>query len=116
MRLMQAAMRAPDAPLRHLAFYPAADMPPDDDAVPALPRETLSARFEAIALRYPDKIALEFEGLHVSYRELNGMANSLAREITLRYQALTGGAPQADTLIALYSEKSLKWWWRCWRC
>ncbi|MBS2693901.1 hypothetical protein KFY51_28710, partial [Salmonella enterica subsp. enterica serovar 1,4,[5],12:i:-] len=89
MRLMQAAMRAPDAPLRHLAFYPAADMPPDDDAAPALPRETLSARFEAIALRYPDKIALEFEGLHVSYRELNGMANSLAREITLRYQALT---------------------------
>uniref|UniRef100_UPI00227EB243 AMP-binding protein n=2 Tax=Enterobacterales TaxID=91347 RepID=UPI00227EB243 len=91
-----------------LAFYPAADMPPDDDAAPALPRETLSARFEAIALRYPDKIALEFEGLYVSYRELNGMANSLAREITLRYQALTGGAPQADTLIALYSEKSLE--------
>ncbi|MBH2663716.1 amino acid adenylation domain-containing protein [Serratia ureilytica] len=108
MRLMQAAMRAPDAPLRHLAFYPAADMPPDDDAAPALPRETLSARFEAIALRYPDKIALEFEGLHVSYRELNGMANSLAREITFRYQALTGVAPQADTLIALYSEKSLE--------
>ncbi|WP_323097978.1 AMP-binding protein, partial [Serratia marcescens] len=50
----------------------------------------------------------EFEGLHVSYRELNGMANSLAREITLRYQALTGVAPQADTLIALYSEKSLE--------
>ena len=39
-------------------------------------RETLSARFEAIAQRYPENIALEYEGLRVSYRELNGMANS----------------------------------------
>lgn len=60
-------------------------MPPDDDARPRVAERNPSARFEAIALRYPDKIALEFEGLHVSYRELNGMANSLAREITLRY-------------------------------
>ncbi len=107
-RLMQQAMSAPDAPLSHMAFYPAADRsPPDNESLP-LPGETLSARFEAIAQRYPENIALEYEGLRVSYRELNGMANSLAREIVLRYASLIGAEPQADAPIALYSEKSLE--------
>ncbi|MGP2835812.1 amino acid adenylation domain-containing protein [Serratia nevei] len=107
-RLMQQAMSAPDAPLSHMAFYPAADRsPPDNESLP-LPGETLSARFEAIAQRYPENIALEYEGLRVSYRELNGMANSLAREIVLRYASLTGAEPQVDAPIALYSEKSLE--------
>ena len=57
-------------------------------------QETLSARFEAIAQRYPENIALEYEGLRVSYRELNGMANSLAREIVLRYASVTGPSPR----------------------
>ena len=78
-RLMQQAMSAPDAPLNHMAFYPAADRSPSDNESLPLPGETLSARFEAIAQRYPENIALEYEGLRVSYRELNGMANSLAR-------------------------------------
>lgn len=54
--------------------------------------------------------------LRVSYRELNGMANSLAREIVLRYASVTGAEPLADSPIALYSEKAWKWSWRCWRC
>ncbi|WP_258366365.1 hypothetical protein, partial [Serratia marcescens] len=89
-RLMQQAMSAPDAPLSHMAFYPAADRSPSDNESLPLPGETLSARFEAIAQRYPENIALEYEGLRVSYRELNGMANSLAREIVLRYASVTG--------------------------
>ena len=48
-RLMQQAMSAPDAPLSHMAFYPAADRSPSDNESLPLPGRP-SAPFEAIAL------------------------------------------------------------------
>jgi amino acid adenylation domain-containing protein len=57
--------------------------------------------FEAQAARTPDSVAVVYEGRELSYRELNGRANQLARH--LRAQ---GVGP--DVLVGVYIERSVE--------
>ncbi|MBD2824488.1 non-ribosomal peptide synthetase [Xenorhabdus szentirmaii] len=73
---------------------------------------TLQKQFEAQAAITPDNIALIFEGETLTYRQLNERANQLA--CVIREQCQPQGQPknnaplQADTLIALYLDRSLE--------
>ncbi|QUM89316.1 amino acid adenylation domain-containing protein [Moritella sp. 36] len=77
--------------------------------------KTIHQLFEAQVERTPDNIALVFEGEALTYRELNNKANQLARVIVAEYAGVTGGAQAtqvhslpADTLVALYFDRSLE--------
>ncbi|CZF84613.1 non-ribosomal peptide synthetase [Grimontia marina] len=73
------------------------------------PREkTLSELFEAQVARTPDKIALVFEDQQLTYAELNTRANQLAHHLLATYQNQQGCVLPADTLIALYLDRSLE--------
>ncbi|RXJ69820.1 hypothetical protein CS022_23670 [Veronia nyctiphanis] len=73
------------------------------------PRDkTLSELFEAQVARAPDKIALVFEDQQLTYAELNTRANQLAHHLLATYQNQHGCALPADTLIALYLDRSLE--------
>ncbi|MDE1487946.1 amino acid adenylation domain-containing protein [Xenorhabdus bovienii] len=69
---------------------------------------TLHELFEAQADTTPDNIALVFEGEELTYRELNERANQLAHVIRQNYQQQCGQSMPADTLVALYLERSLE--------
>ncbi|GIG59728.1 hypothetical protein Lfu02_41000 [Longispora fulva] len=64
-----------------------------------VPAATLPALFEAAVARTPDAEALAFAGTAVSYAELNGRANRLARE-------LAGRGIGAEDLVALALPRS----------
>ncbi|WP_152547948.1 non-ribosomal peptide synthetase, partial [Photobacterium galatheae] len=68
--------------------------------------QSLAALFEAQAARTPDNIALVFEGQSLTYRELNAKANQLARQIRQTYRASHQAELPADTLVALYLDRS----------
>ncbi|PHM39367.1 Amino acid adenylation [Xenorhabdus mauleonii] len=83
----------------------------------ALQSSTLQKQFEAQTAITPDNVALLFEGETLTYRQLNERANQLACVIREQYQQQqcqqqdqpTNNAPmQADTLIALYLDRSLE--------
>ncbi|MCJ8268909.1 MAG: condensation domain-containing protein, partial [Psychrosphaera sp.] len=61
--------------------------------------QTLQQLFEAQAAKTPDNIALVFDNVELSYRQLNNKANQLAQRI---------GAQAPDTFIALYFDRSIE--------
>jgi amino acid adenylation domain-containing protein len=61
---------------------------------------TVHELFEEQAQRTPEAVAVEFEGVRLSYRELNEQTNQLARHL----KALGVGP---DTLVGLFHERSL---------
>ena len=61
-----------------------------------LTEDTLHGLFEAVALRYPSRLALMLEGHQLSYRELDRQAEHLARGLRAR-----GFGPEAVVAIAL---------------
>ncbi len=71
-----------------------ADRPPVNATMP-FPREeverTVERRFEACAARFPDHPALSVRGRNIAYRELDAMANEVARR--LRETEATPGCP-----------------------
>ncbi|MER2473394.1 amino acid adenylation domain-containing protein [Photorhabdus laumondii] len=69
---------------------------------------TLHQLFEEQVDITPDNIALVFEGEELTYRELNERANRLAHAIRQSYQQQCGQSMPADTLVALYLERSLE--------
>ena len=61
--------------------------------------KTVTALFEDVAARYPDRIALSFRTQNLSYRELNRRANLLAHKLVR-----LGVGP--ETLVGLCAERS----------
>ena len=78
-------------------------MPPFDQwagARTGYPREkTIAALFEQVGAEFPDRVALSFRGVHVSYGELNRRANLLAHRL-LRMGVGT------ESLVGLCAERS----------
>ncbi|MCK3667347.1 amino acid adenylation domain-containing protein [Photorhabdus noenieputensis] len=69
---------------------------------------TLQQKFEAQVATRPDNIALVFEGKTLIYRQLNERANQLAAVIREQYQQQHNQSMPADTLVALYMDRSLE--------
>ncbi|PCK04008.1 MAG: non-ribosomal peptide synthetase, partial [Alteromonadaceae bacterium] len=69
---------------------------------------TLHQLFELQAQNTPDDTALVFEAQRLTYRELNEQANLLAHTIRASYQQREQQPLQADTLIALYFDRSVE--------
>ena len=87
----------PSAELENLASYQqGADWP--------YPQTTLHQLFEQQVEKTPDNVALQFDGLSLSYHQLNQRVNRLALVIQNDY--LTDGT--AEPLIALYLERSVE--------
>ncbi|MEU4999879.1 amino acid adenylation domain-containing protein, partial [Streptomyces sp. NPDC021622] len=61
-----------------------------------IPNATLPGLFEQQASRTPDTTALVFEGLELTYRELNERANQLARSLVAR-----GAGPEQRIALAI---------------
>ncbi|AOM39757.1 non-ribosomal peptide synthetase [Xenorhabdus hominickii] len=70
--------------------------------------KTLQQQFEVQAATNPDNIALVFEGETLTYHQLNERANQLAFVIRERYQQQQHQTMPAETLIALYFDRSLE--------
>jgi amino acid adenylation domain-containing protein len=64
-------------------------------------QNTITQLFEEAVERFPHKIALKFGATELTYAEMNSRANQLARMLREK------GA-QADTLIGIYTERSLE--------
>ncbi|MGJ0630367.1 AMP-binding protein, partial [Xenorhabdus bovienii] len=75
--------------------------------VPYPQDKTLQQQFEARAAATPDNVALVFEGVTLTYRQVNEWANQLAAVIRERYQQQCHAPMPADTPIALYLDRSL---------
>jgi amino acid adenylation domain-containing protein len=69
--------------------------------------KTLPQLFEQQVEKTPDAIALVFAGEQLTYRQLNQRANQLAQVIQEQYFQRIGEPMVADTLIALYFDRSL---------
>ena len=69
--------------------------------------KSLHQLFEEQVERTPEHIAIELEGISLSYRELNQRANALAHHIHQCYQDKTQVSIVPDTLVALYLERSI---------
>ncbi|WDF57316.1 non-ribosomal peptide synthetase [Mucilaginibacter sp. KACC 22063] len=71
------------------------------------PRDTtVHAMFEAQAARTPYSIAIIYQDVTFTYRELNERSNQLARHIRTQYKQRTGHELTRDTLVALFLERS----------
>ena len=68
--------------------------------------KTLHQLFEDQVKKTPDTMAVAFEDQQLSYATLNACANQLAREIRQQHYACHHQPIQADTLIALYLDRS----------
>ncbi len=72
------------------------------------PRDlTIVGLFEEQAERFPENLALIFEGEKLTYRELNERANQLAHTMRRDYREFTGNEIKGDTLIGIYMERSV---------
>ena len=70
--------------------------------------KSISQLFEEQTARKPEHIALIYGTTQFSYRSLNEKSNQLAAFIRKQYQEKTGKELSADTLIALYLDKSIE--------
>ncbi|MES2936925.1 MAG: non-ribosomal peptide synthase/polyketide synthase, partial [Pseudomonadota bacterium] len=103
-RLLQAVVRAPEAPVHRLAWLAEdelAQLRKWNATDTEYPREqVLHGLFEAQVPRTPDAVALAFEGTELTYAELNARANRLAHHLRE-----LGVGP--DVLVAVCAERSL---------
>ena len=105
-QLVIALETSPAAPLRSLQVLPAAErrqlVEEWNDTARDYGREARIHRLiEQQAAATPDSIALEFEGQALSYAEMNGRANQLARLLREK-----GVGP--DVLVGVFAERSIE--------
>ncbi|WKL50110.1 amino acid adenylation domain-containing protein [Flavobacterium pectinovorum] len=70
--------------------------------------KTIYEIFQQQVERTPENIALVYEGVELSYAELNARSNQLARYIRFEYQKRTQGELIGDVLIALCMDRGLE--------
>ena len=70
--------------------------------------KTLYQLFQEQVKKSPEALALVFEGQELTYRELNEKSNKLARHIRSYYTDRTKKKLVANTMIALYLDRSLE--------
>ena len=103
-RLLEAAVSRPEAPLRSLQILAAEEERTLIEGFNAtkqmVPYTTLAGLFEAQVERTPQAVALVFEGKTLTYRELNEQANALAHKLIER-----GIGP--EDLVGICLERSL---------
>ena len=84
--LLEGIVAQPDVPISRLPLLPDAErqrvMKDWNDTAVTHPKDaTLTSLIEAQVARTPDAVALEFEGSHLTYRELDARANQLAHAL-----------------------------------
>ncbi|MGW3313860.1 amino acid adenylation domain-containing protein, partial [Streptomyces sp. NPDC001073] len=99
-RLVQALDQAPDTPVHTLPILDDARLNQvltgGKDTAAVVPNRTLPVLFEEQVARTPDATALVFEGVELSYREVNERANRLARLLVEQ-----GAGPERFVAVAL---------------
>ncbi|NNB87044.1 non-ribosomal peptide synthetase [Corallococcus exiguus] len=84
--LLEGIVAQPDLPISRLPLLPSAERQRvlkdwNDTAVTHPKDATLTSLIEAQVARTPDAVALEFEGSHLTYREMDARANQLAHAL-----------------------------------
>ncbi|KAK2595220.1 hypothetical protein QQS21_007073 [Conoideocrella luteorostrata] len=100
---LQNIAKNPDAPIRDIEYLSADQIKQLDKwnaTEDEYPSGTLHSVFETEAQQKPDKVAVIYEDIKLTYRELNGRANALA------YCLLEKVPIKPNKLIALVIEKS----------
>ncbi|OXM65719.1 non-ribosomal peptide synthetase/MFS transporter [Amycolatopsis vastitatis] len=101
--LLDAVVAAPDTPLGELAMLGETELANVlsawNDTAADFPETTLTAMIEAQAARTPDAVAVTFEGVELSYADLDARANGIAR--LLREQGVG-----TDDVVAICAERS----------
>ncbi|NOU19049.1 MAG: amino acid adenylation domain-containing protein [Bacteroidales bacterium] len=69
---------------------------------------TVFQLFQEQVEKTPNSIALVYEGQRLTYRELNEKSNQLARHIRAKYLKITDQSFAADTLVAIYLDRSVE--------
>ena len=77
-------------------------------AVTCQDNRTIYELFQKQAEKLPENIALVYEGDQLTYKELNEKSNQLARHIRVQYFDRTRQELKPDTLIALFTDRSLE--------
>ncbi|MGW7057978.1 amino acid adenylation domain-containing protein [Streptomyces sp. NPDC054904] len=98
-RLLEQAVAAPGAPIARLGLMTPQErslLEGVNDTARDLPRTTLNALVEAQAARTPGAAAVVHEGTELTYAELNGRANRLARLLVAH-----GAGPEKFVALAL---------------
>ncbi|WP_298776297.1 amino acid adenylation domain-containing protein, partial [uncultured Shewanella sp.] len=71
-------------------------------------KQTVSQLFENQVIRTPDNLALVYNELTLTYRELNQRANQLAHYLRRRFELVFQTPLRADMLFALYLDRSVE--------
>ena len=103
LRVLEAVTADPQAPVERIEVLDAAErqrvLSEWNDTGREVPQGTLPELFQAQVARTPEATAVVFEGVELSYGELNGRANRLARLLIAR-----GVGP--ESLVAVVMERS----------
>ena len=105
--IMQNSIKYPDIPLQELEYLNPEEKNQlitdfNNTFVPVPSADTVVSLFESQVLRNPSSVALEFEGLEMSYESLNEQSNQLAHYLNTHYLI------QAEDLICLQLPRSEK--------
>lgn len=103
--LVKALEMQPETPALELSIVPLSERSQVVDAFNALsvplPDRMLHELFEDQVRRTPDSVAIEYDGVSLTYAELNRKANQLARHLRSRGVA-------ADQIVGICMERSLE--------
>lgn len=79
--MLEALVLEPDLPVTELALPRRRTIPAIRGPLPPLPDQTVNERFEEIAARWPDRVAVSFGNQELTYSSLGARADNLARRL-----------------------------------